>query len=275
MKLILAPTDFSKTSRNAIYYAAEIAKRAKAKLVLLHVYHPPVIISEAPVVLPLPEDYEKDCIKTLRRIRYQLLTKYGRKFNVEISCMDGLAGDVIGNYARENKADLVVVGTHGSGFLEEKLIGSVTSDLIARCKSPVLSVAAKTKFKSIKKIVLATDYQALNNDTLLDPVKEIADMFTSHIYVLNVISKENDLPTVGQAVEGVKLEQLLQAQNHSFHAVTNSDVVKGINAFIEARQMDMVVMVPRRHNFLKTLFNKRNTKAMAFHTAVPLLTIHN
>lgn len=33
MKIILAPTDFSKTARNAINYAAEIAKRNKAKLV--------------------------------------------------------------------------------------------------------------------------------------------------------------------------------------------------------------------------------------------------
>ncbi len=275
MKLILAPTDFSKTSRNAIYYAAEIAKRAKAKLVLLHVFHPPVIISEAPVVLPVPENYEKECLKALRRIRYQLLTKHGRRFNVEIVCLEGLATDVVSEFALEHNADLVVVGTHGAGVIEEKLVGSVTSDLIARCKKPLLSVGVKTKFKSIKKIVLATDYLALSSESLLDPVKEIADMFSSHVYVLNVIGKANELPTVKQAVEGVKLELLFKEQNHSFHVIENNDVVKGINTFVEDKHMDMVVMVPRKHNFFKALINKRNTKAMAFHTVAPLLTIHN
>ncbi|MBL7933240.1 MAG: universal stress protein, partial [Bacteroidia bacterium] len=269
------PTDFSKASRNAINYAAEIAKRAKAKLVLLHAYHPVVIPSETPVVLPMSEEVEKDCMRRLRRIRYQLLTKHGRRFNVELSCSEGLAADVIDKYALEQKADLVVMGTHGVGYLEEKLIGSITSEMIARSKYPVLSVSSTAKFKSIKKVLLATDYQSLSNPTLLDPIKEISDMFNSHIYVLNVVGKENELPTVAQAVEGIKLEQLLQSQNHSFHSAVNTDVVSGINEFIEEKHMDMVVMVPRYHNFFATLFKKRNTKNMAFHAKAPLLTIHN
>lgn len=275
MNLILAPTDFSKASRNAINYAAEIAKRAKAKLVLLHAYQPVVIAAEVPVVMPMSEEIEKECMRRLRRIRYQLLTKHGRRFNVEISCMEGLAADSINRYALEQKADLVVMGTHGITYLEEKLIGSVTSDMITRSTYPVLSVSSTAKFKSIKKVLLATDYQSLSNQTLLDPIKEISDMFNSHIYVLNITGKENELPTTTQAVEGIKLEQLLKAQNHSFHSAVNPDVVKGINEFIEEKHMDMVVMVPRYHNFFSTLFKKRNTKNMAFHAKAPLLTIHN
>lgn len=275
MNLILAPTDFSKASRSAINYAAEIAKRAKAKLVLLHVYQPVIIPSETPVVLPLSEEIEREGLRKLRRIRYQLLTKHGRRFNVELSCQEGPVATTIQDYAQEQNVNLIVLGTHGAGYLEENLIGSVTSDLIARAKTPVLSVPANSKFKSIKKILLATDYQALSSPEMLDPIKEVSDMFNSHIYVLNVIAKENDLPSVSQAVEGVKLENILQAQNHSFHTEVNPDVVKGINHFVEDRQMDMLVMVPRQHNFLKTLFNKRVTKHMAFHTKAPLLTIHN
>lgn len=275
MKLILAPTDFSKTSRKAIFYAAEIAKRAKAKLVLLHAYHPPVVISEAPIVIPPPVDYEKECMRLLRRIRYQLLTKHGRRFNVELACVEGLAVDTVCEYANDHKADLVVVGTHGAGVVEEKLMGSVTSDLIARCKIPILSLDEKTRFKGIKKIALATDYQALSSATLLDPLKEIADMFSSHVYIVNIVNKEPELPSVSEAVEGTKLEHLLQAQNHSFHTAENTDVVKGINNFVKNKHMDLVVMIPRKHNFFKTLFKKRHTKAMAFHSVAPLLTIHN
>lgn len=275
MKLILAPTDFSKASRNAVNYAAEIAKRAKAKLVLLHSYHPVVLMSETPMILPASEDLEKESLQRLKRIRHQLLTKHGRRFHVEILCVEGLAGDVITGYANEHNVDLIVVGKRGAGYLEEKIIGSITSDLIARSKVPVLSVSEKDKFKSIKKILLATDYLSLSRKTLLDPLKEIADMFHSHIFVLNVMAKENDLPTVSQAVEGVKLDQLLEGHDHSFHVVTHGDVVEGINHFVEAMHTDLIVMIPREHTFFKSLFTKRKTKAMAFHSQASLLTIHN
>lgn len=55
MKTILVPTDFSKIARNAIDYAVEIAKLTKAKLVLFHVYHVPVVPVEIPIVMPIDE----------------------------------------------------------------------------------------------------------------------------------------------------------------------------------------------------------------------------
>jgi nucleotide-binding universal stress UspA family protein len=274
MKIILAPTDFSKTARNAINYAAEIAKRTKSKLVLIHAYHPPVVIAEAPIVLPLPADFEKDCMKRLKKIRYDLVSKHGRHLDVDLICQNGLAADIITEFARSNKADLVVVGTHGAGYLEEKLLGSVTWELIKSCPGAVLSIPSKVKFKSIKNIVLATDYGQLKSATALDPLKDLASMFKSHIYILNVIAEGNGLPTTSQAVQGIKLEHVLEAHNHSFHSAANKDVVNGINEFVAIRRINMTVMLPRRHSFVQSIFKKSNSKAMAFHTETPLLTIH-
>jgi len=274
MKTILAPTDFSRTARNAINYAAEIARRTRSRLILLHAYHQPVIIAEAPIVMPMPADLEKDCMKRLKKIRYDLLTKHGRQLDVELICVNGLAVDIIEEYSKKNKTNLIVVGTHGAGYLEEKLLGSVTSALIKSSITPVLSVAAKVKFKSIKNIVLASDYERLESETALDPLKELASFFKSHIYILNITSEKNGLPTVSQAVQGLRLEHILEGHSHSFHSVTNKNVVNGINEFVNTHRMDMTVMLPRHRSFIQSIFKKSNSKAMAFHTETPLLTIH-
>lgn len=213
-------------------------------------------------------------MKRLRRIRLNLINSHGRKLDIETVCQVGLAVDIITQYAKDKKADLIVVGTQGAGYLEEKLLGSVTSELIKSSKTPVLSIADKGKFKSIKKIVLATDYEQLESKTQLDPLKDLARLFKSHIYILNITGEVNAVPTVSQAVQGLKLEHILEEHDHSFHSAANKDVFDGINEFVQSRRMDMIVMLPRHRSFMQSIFKKRNSKAMAFHTNTPLLTIH-
>jgi nucleotide-binding universal stress UspA family protein len=274
MKLILAATDFSKASRNALQYAAELAKKSKAGLVLFHSYMPPVIVSDVPIALPLPEEIEKEALKKLRRTAAGLRLKYGRALKLELVCQYGMAVDAITNYASESKADLIVMGMSGAGALEEKLVGSITTDVIKRSKTPVLSIGQNVKFKPVKNIIFATDYKETASPLTLDALKEIANLYKSHIHILNVLEASTVLPTTKQAVQGLKTEHLFDGYKHSFHAIVNKKVADGIHDFIKLRKIDMTVMVPRKHSVFHTLFKGRATKQVAFHTGVPLLTIH-
>ena len=49
MKVILAPTDFSKHAHKAVNYAARLAMLVNARLVLLHAFSLPVSAGEDPV----------------------------------------------------------------------------------------------------------------------------------------------------------------------------------------------------------------------------------
>ena len=124
METILAPTDFSKLSDNAITYAAEVAKLTKAKLILLHVYGVPIASGEAAVVLPDWTDIEKDCMDTLEMKKRMLIQEYGTWLQIECVCKMGYSIEqVVNGYIAENNVDLVVVGMRGAGYLTEKLIG--------------------------------------------------------------------------------------------------------------------------------------------------------
>jgi nucleotide-binding universal stress UspA family protein len=52
----------------------------------------------------------------------------------------GAAGALIGKFADSGKFDLLVMGSHGHGALINLVIGSVTTQVLANCKTPVLLV---------------------------------------------------------------------------------------------------------------------------------------
>jgi len=52
----------------------------------------------------------------------------------------GHAGDVIAAVAAAEKVDLIVMGTHGHTAVGNVVLGSVTTGVIARCKTPVLLI---------------------------------------------------------------------------------------------------------------------------------------
>lgn len=141
VKKILFPTDFSEGSDNALPYAADMAKHYGAKLYLLHViqdiagatasYVPHVSLDE------LYRDMEKNAAKEIDR--YGLEEFRGLK-DIERIVVKGRPYEEILKFARENKADLIVIGTHGRRGLDRVIFGSTAEKVVRDAPCPVLSV---------------------------------------------------------------------------------------------------------------------------------------
>lgn len=275
MKIILVPTDFSRVGENAINYAAEIGVLTHAKLILFHAFHTPIVPSEIPTIMPDLTNWEKDCNEELKKIERKLYLRYGKKLSVECVCKMGFAVGEINRYASAHKVDLIIIGMQGAGYLAEKLIGSTMTSLIHQSGCPLLVIDKGITFHNIKKIALACDYEGIENKKIFAPLREIVNIFKSHVYVLNIVRELNLVSASTQAVSGfIKLEHSLAGVDHSFHYLNNKKISEGINEFVTEGKMDMVVMIPHKHSALKNIFREGNTKRMAFHSKVPLLTLH-
>jgi len=137
LKRILVPHDFSETSEAAVKYAIALAKAFGAKLHLLHVSDKARTDMATEFPLGLQESVEE-------AIRERLLTivtpQEKKEFKPEFELRGGTPYVEIVRYAREHDIDLIVMGTHGRGFVAHVVMGSVAEKVVRTAPCPVLTV---------------------------------------------------------------------------------------------------------------------------------------
>ena len=141
LKLIVCPTDFSTPACTCVKAANELALFFKAEILLVNVV--PVVPTLPPdpnYVFKVPE-YERylhmDAEKHLSDTRDQMIDKGVR---VRTMVGHGSAADEICLIADKEKADLIVISTHGSTGIERLVFGSVAERVVRLANVPVLTV---------------------------------------------------------------------------------------------------------------------------------------
>ena len=139
---ILVPTDFSKFSQIALTYASALAEKFTAALYLLHVVQDlavfiPDMITVAPPPAPTVEQMTKAVQDAFDRIVKE--NKLDR-FPIHREVREGTPFYEIVRYAKEQKIDLIIMGTHGHTGLTHMLLGSVTEKVVRKAPCPVLTI---------------------------------------------------------------------------------------------------------------------------------------
>jgi nucleotide-binding universal stress UspA family protein len=143
---ILHPTDFSDHSGFAFRLACALARDYEARLVLLHVTLPPIIIYGDGAVATEPW-----VVLAEAREKLQKLEVHAHHVRVESLVMEGDPVEMILRAARETHSDLIVMGTHGRTALARLLLGSVAESVLRQAPCPVLTVKPTARHKAIVK----------------------------------------------------------------------------------------------------------------------------
>lgn len=152
---ILAPTDFSETSVNALHTAAVIAKTHQAQLTLLHVVNANMLPYGHLDVLPITsqtfeiisDEYQQgleDLQKSLTEI-YSITVK-------TISATGQVTAEIC-RVAAENGYDIIVMGSHGASGFREFFIGTTAYDVVRHAPCPVLTVPPGREWTSFSKVI--------------------------------------------------------------------------------------------------------------------------
>ena len=204
-------------------------------------------------------------------------------FGADLSCEWQVAQGSLINGLKEvvdaRQPNLVVMGTNGTSNLKQVLLGSNTVNVIAKIKVPMLVIPEVAKFENFlrkgkNKVVLATDLDALENDSSLDLLKEIALLIIEpKVKVLNVRPKNTHLD-FNASMERNALLSVFQPEIESERiTVFSSNVLSGINFYLnEHDDTGLVAMISRDSG---QLIQKHYTREMATHTEFPLLVLHD
>lgn len=140
-RCIVAATDFSETSREALAAARAYAGAIGARVRLMHVIPDPArlpwTIDPGLSASELEDDWRANAVEALARARDDAgLAPRG----TELIVATGDAAREITAAAAACRADLIVLGTHGHGFFGRLVMGSVADAVIRRSDRPVLIV---------------------------------------------------------------------------------------------------------------------------------------
>lgn len=142
IKKILLPIDGSDASLKAARYAVKIAKQEKVQIVCIHAIGTPAYLSEYRTGPLLPSYYEE--AKKLAEVWFGKVTEIARKEGVDVKTdivLDVVSVvDTIVNYALNENADLIILGTRGRTGLKRFLLGSVANGVVLHAHCPVLVV---------------------------------------------------------------------------------------------------------------------------------------
>jgi nucleotide-binding universal stress UspA family protein len=265
MNTILAPVDFSDASINALSFAAELSKRASARLFIVNIIQ--------------KDEGEEETKNKLKAIESDLKKSIDTDLNCESLIAHGNFITTLKKIIAVQRPDLIVMGTKGASGLKKILIGSNTVNVIAKTSVPVLVIPEVARFETFlhqgkNRIVLATDLEFMENEDGLRILKEIALIIIEpKIRVLNV----RPANTILSDEKEMKRSFLLSFFNPEIESerftMFSNNVVSGINFYLnEKKDTGLIAMIARESG---SLIKKHYTREMASHTHLPLLVLHD
>jgi universal stress protein A len=149
IRRILVPVDFDVCTSPTVRFAAELAEKFGAELILLNVVQD-VSLAMADAVMPTPAPVSEltqlmDAAKSglANLVNTEKLSRFHPRLEVRVGSP---AGEIIAA-ASELKVDLVCIGTHGRRGIVHLILGSVAEKVVRQAPCPVLTIRPRESEK--------------------------------------------------------------------------------------------------------------------------------
>ena len=137
---LICPTDFSEPAHRAALDDVRLAKSCGAEVILLHVVaemaYPMRSLGTVTAFPNLQTELHNRAQEELDETR----AKLDAEVPIRTDLRNGEVHEQVGDCARENAADLIVIGTHGHTGLKHMLLGSTAEKIVRTSECPVLTV---------------------------------------------------------------------------------------------------------------------------------------
>lgn len=174
MKKIIVPVDFSKHSEYALKAASELAKKNKAELLVLHMLEmSDVMLSNS------GGDQNQKAIYFYKLAEQQFESFLDKDYLNGVKVVPVIKHfkvfSEVNEVAKENKADLIVMGSHGASGFKELFVGSNTERVVRNSDIPVLVVKNDLTQVNFEIIVFACDF----SEEAIEPYKKAIKIFSN------------------------------------------------------------------------------------------------
>lgn len=277
VKLII-PTDFSETAMNAIFYALELMKYEKCDITIVHAFADEVYENTTEMSRDYFEEY-RDKIEVnvnvkLQQVISQMLEKSPNpRHDYKRVSSFGSIVDVVNDLVEKEEADLVVMGTKGQTNKENITFGSNTINVIRYVNCPVLSVPSAYHDMHPEHILFPTNYMIPFNRRGFKLASNIAKNYASKIHFLHVSTLKN--MSHRQEDNKAFIKYCFKDNLIDFSQLPEINVTKAIEKTIEAKNIDLLVMVNHRQSYLENMISNSKIEDLELNLKIPFLVLQN
>jgi len=243
IRKIIVPLDGSPFGEHALPSALAIARRAGAEVQIVHVNVPaPLLYAGGEIVTDL--DLTTPLLEQGKKYLRAVAGRIAKIATVPITqrLLDGPIADALAADIETEKADLVVMCTHGRGPLSRFWLGSVADRLIRESTAPILLVRPQAESPdfcsdaALSRVLVPLDGSELA-EQVLETVRGFSQLMGANLLLLRVIQPVvlgNYVATPeGIAVYTEKLvEQLEEMEEQSFREA--ADYLDGVARHLRA-----------------------------------------
>ncbi len=272
MKTILAPTDFSGSSLNAVNYAADLALSINAKLVLFHAIPFPIAISEISVPSDVIDDMMDVDQRDMDNLHRILEDRTKGKIIITTDIKIGNAEKEIENICKKEKPLAVVMGIRSGKSLERAIMGSSVFHAMNHVAFPTLIIPEHIIYGDIKNIGLLCDLQKTDEQLPIEAITEWLSLFKAHLEIINISPHDKEFNT-DQSIESIAIQKRLYSFNPSFNWLTGDNIAEELNEFARAHPLDLLMVFPGKHGIFR-IFHKKKSRFIVTHNELPILSIH-
>lgn len=275
MKNILLPTDFSENAFKAIRFGISLFENVECNFYLLHTFTPAAYHSGKAFKyfnsVELVQAKKNSVEESLNELKEKMEKEKNNPLHkIHTLSAFNLLVDEIRKQVEEKNVDLIIMGTQGATGAKEIFLGTNTMYTIQKVNCPVIAVPFNASFHPPSEILFVTDYKTVRNEDL-ENMKFLVELYSSRLHILHVYNYE-PLDEFQKERKNL-LENYFEKPNPRFHLSEEQDVPEAIEVFKEHNEIDLIVMVQKKHSFFENLFFKPIINEMVYHSRVPLMIL--
>jgi nucleotide-binding universal stress UspA family protein len=272
---IVVPLDGSAVAEAVLPELRNLLRQADSEVILVRSEYPLVADTYPPVVLESSVTAAKSY---LRRIEDRLAEEGVRTRTIADL---GPAADFILRVARQERATLIALSTHGRSGASRVLMGSIAEQVVRESPVPVLAVRTLSADSStatpsrerrpIRNVLLPLD-RSERSIRALEPASELCRLFGARLILLHVLESEQDRISAEAYLEAVEAKAGSQGVVAT-SLLESGNVVDEILDVARFHDADLIAMATHGRRGLSRLLTGSTTEGVLRRGFFPVLVV--
>ena len=271
-KTIVVTTDFTASSRNALAYACQLTNGRAYKLLLVHVYTVPVGFTSDGVAIAAVRDAFDTAEERINDEAAWVNETY-RETEIEVRVLIGGLLASLTDLANEQKPELIIMGA-ADDYANLWEWDSELLKVLTNVPVPVLLIPRQITYKTIRNIGFACDYRNLCVPKQINVIKRLVNYTGAQLHVVHISRTKPSNEDVKNKNETLLQETLLEVQP-KYYAIEDPNVIEAVAHFVKEHELDMLMVIPHKHDFWYSIFHQSHTKQLARLNNMPILALHD